>query len=115
LRKQFDFTRNRARLIARDQVGKLYGQINAARQQAIGVTHFVWQTSNDERVRDEHEERNGKTYSYANPPDGELPGQPIQCRCVANPILTEAPESAIEHVPDKEKRVGRGRPVPGRF
>jgi SPP1 gp7 family putative phage head morphogenesis protein len=80
-------TRDRAKLIARDQIGKLYGQVNAARQREMGVERFVWRTVNDQRVRPEHEDREGKTYRYDDPPDGELPGEPINCRCFAEPVF----------------------------
>jgi len=89
LEERFGFARNRAKLIARDQVGKLYGQVNAQRQKQIGITRFIWRTSNDERVRPEHEEREGETYSYDDPPDGEIPGQGINCRCVSEPLLDD--------------------------
>lgn len=74
----------RARLIARDQVGKFYGQVNASRQQQLGVTRFIWRTVEDERVRDEHRELNGRVWEYASPPDDGkfgpvLPGQAINC------------------------------------
>lgn len=77
----------RAKLIARDQVGKLYGQVNAARQREMGVTSFVWRTVRDARVRSEHVARDGQIYQYAEPPNGELPGEPILCRCYAEPDL----------------------------
>ena len=80
---------DRAKLIARDQVGKLYGQINAERQQELGVDKFIWRTAQDERVRSEHQARDGNEYSYSNPPDGELPGEPVNCRCYAEPVFTE--------------------------
>lgn len=85
LASEFGFSEHRAEVIARDQIGKFYGQANAARQRELGVTHFIWRTSGDERVRDEHEARNGERYSYEEPPDGELPGEPILCRCSAEP------------------------------
>ena len=47
-------TESRAALIARDQVGKLFGEVNKARQQNIGVSGYVWRTANDNRVREEH-------------------------------------------------------------
>lgn len=78
--------RNRARLIARDQVGKYYGKVNEVRQRTMGITHFIWRTAGDERVRDEHAPRNGVTYSWANAPEGG-PGQPINCRCYPEPVL----------------------------
>jgi len=87
LQKEFDYPARRATLIARDQVGKLYGQINASRQRELGAERFVWRTVHDERVRAEHEDRDGETYRYDDPPDGELPGEPILCRCYAEPIF----------------------------
>jgi len=87
LQKEFGYPEARAKLIARDQVGKLYGQINASRQKELGAKKFVWRTVNDERVRPEHEDRDGVTYSYDDPPDGELPGEPILCRCYAEPVF----------------------------
>ena len=86
---RFDIADNRARLIARDQIGKLYGQINASRQKDLGISKFIWRTVNDGRVREEHEDREGEIYSYDDPPDGELPGEPIQCRCSAEPVFDD--------------------------
>lgn len=89
LEAKFGFAEDRADLIARDQIGKAYGQINAARQRELGVSSFVWRTVNDERVRSEHEAREGETYTYDDPPDGELPGEPINCRCYAEPVFDD--------------------------
>lgn len=94
LRDQFDFPEARATLIARDQVGKLYGQTNADRQQGLGITGFYWRTSMDERVRSSHAELEGQRFAYADPPendDGEpiLPGKEIQCRCTAEPDFSD--------------------------
>lgn len=101
------FAADRAELIAVDQVGKLYGQVNARRQQDLGVTEFVWRTVGDERVRGNpdglypkarpsHFDRNGKTFKYSDPPKGELPGQPIRCRCSAEPVL----DHLLDDLPD---------------
>lgn len=81
--------RNRARRIARDQVGKFYGRVNATRQKSIGIRKFIWRDSGDERVRPLHEDRNGNVYSYDDPPSGELPGEPINCRCYAEPVIDD--------------------------
>lgn len=89
LEARFGFSEERAKLIARDQIGKAYGQINSARQRELGVGRFVWRTANDERVRAEHEDRDGEVYSYDDPPDGELPGEPINCRCYAEPVFDD--------------------------
>jgi SPP1 gp7 family putative phage head morphogenesis protein len=87
--ERYEIAERHARLIARDQVGKLNGQIGAARQQAVGITSFIWQTSNDERVRPEHAELEGKTFRFDDPPAEGLPGEAILCRCTAVPQLDD--------------------------
>lgn len=87
LEKSFGMDEDRAARIARDQIGTAYGQINAARQQELGINKFIWRTSLDERVREEHADREGEIYDYDDPPDGELPGEPINCRCYAEPVF----------------------------
>ena len=86
---RFGYGETRSRLIARDQVGKLYGQVAATRQKDLGIRRFVWRTVGDERVRDEHADRDGQIYSYDDPPDGELPGEPILCRCYPDPVFDD--------------------------
>ena len=88
------------KLLARDQIGKLNGQINQAQMEELGLDLYVWSTAYDDRVRDSHSIMegllcrwdnanicsydNGKTWQ--NRPSGAVllhPGQDIQCRCVA--------------------------------
>ena len=88
----------RAKNIARDQVGKFYGRLNSVRQQRLGVKTYTWTTANDNRVRPEHEERDGKVYAW-NPEDAtdeieylppeEQPGGPPMCRCGAEANVDE--------------------------
>lgn len=85
LEERFDITERRAVLIARDQIGKFYGQTTAARHRELGISHFIWRTANDERVRDEHAALEGQRFAYNDPPSEGLPGEPIQCRCYADP------------------------------
>lgn len=87
----------RAKLIARDQIGKLNGQLTQLRQQQVGVTHYIWRTMLDERVRDSHQEREGEQFAWDSPPDDGHPQQPILCRCYAEPVLPEF-EDVIEAV-----------------
>lgn len=89
---KFQFGEDRAKLIARDQVGKLYGQVNAARQRNLGVEKFVWRSVGDERVRPEHAARDGKEFTYDDPPEGELPGEAVLCRCWAEPVFDDIAE-----------------------
>lgn len=81
--------RNRAELIARDQTGKFYGNLNQLRQRELGLDEYKWRTARDERVRHSHEVKEGETFKWSQPPaDTGHPGQDIQCRCVAEPVIT---------------------------
>lgn len=86
---RFKFGEDRAKLIARDQVGKFHGQLAATRQQEIGCVRFTWRTVRDNRVRPKHRQYEGKTFLYTKPPDGEMPGVPINCRCYPEPVFDE--------------------------
>lgn len=79
---------SRAQLIARDQIGKIFGELNKARQEALGVNGFVWRTAEDERVRPEHEELDGEYFDWSDPPGEGIPGTPINCRCIAEPDVS---------------------------
>lgn len=101
----------KARLLARDQIGKLNGMMTKTRQQEVGINTYRWRTAGDERVRG----RPGGKYAGARPshwamegllcswddssvyskdggktwiprPAGAIllhPGMDIQCRCGA--------------------------------
>jgi SPP1 gp7 family putative phage head morphogenesis protein len=80
--------KRRARVIARDQVGKITGEFNRLRQKELGISHYRWRTAGDESVRSEHKKLNGRRFAWdETPPGGDRPGQAIQCRCVAEPII----------------------------
>ena len=83
LRKRFGMTDRRAQTIARTEISQLNAQITRERQRELGIDRFEWLISDYDRVRDEHEGRNGNEYEWDNPPDGELPGMPVNCRCSA--------------------------------
>lgn len=94
IRETTGATRSRAELIARDQVLKLNANITQVRHEAAGVTEFIWRTSRDERVREDHAALDGKRFRYDDPPvvdrrrgDRAIPGVYFQCRCVAEPVI----------------------------
>lgn len=83
-----DVAESRAKLIARDQVSKMNGAFNEARQTDLGIESYVWQTSGDERVRDSHADLDGETFRWDSPPtETGHPGQDVNCRCVALPVF----------------------------
>lgn len=85
LEKRHGIDRRRAELIARDQVGKLNGQLSMLRQTAAGGEYYTWETSLDERVRQIHADRHGEKFRWEDPPDDGHPGMPVRCRCTAEP------------------------------
>jgi len=80
---------SRARLIARDQINKLNGQLTEARHRDLGITRYTWRTVQDDRVRDEHLALEGTVWSWSDPSPEGHPGEPIQCRCFAQPIVSD--------------------------
>lgn len=96
---QFGVTKRRAKMISRDQTAKINSNLAQKRMRSAGITHFKWQTSSDERVRDRHSvlanrvTKYGKgIYSWEELPDSDkgvpiAPGEDYQCRCVAVPVL----------------------------
>jgi SPP1 gp7 family putative phage head morphogenesis protein len=105
LMQDFELTKSRASLIARDQTLKLTNQLNQQRATSVGVQTYTWITSRDERVRGAHKALDGTIQRYDSPPvtnprTGERnhPGQDYQCRCVA--------------VPNTDELLGIGEPAP---
>lgn len=78
---------SRSALIARDQVGKFFGQLSQYRQLDVGIEDFIWDAVMDERTRPSHAILNGKTFSWAKGADGIYPGMEYQCRCVSLPVF----------------------------
>lgn len=92
---------HRAAFIARDQTSKFTGSLNEARQTDLGIDEYIWRNQEDERVvgnpgglypkgsskHRNHWEREGKTFRWDEPPADGHPGQPINCRCWAEPII----------------------------
>lgn len=90
---QFSSMNSNAELIARDQVGKISGQLTEITQVGLGVTRYRWRGVNDERERSSHRDLEGEIFSWDSPPivDGEAvhPGEAIQCRCYAEPVFED--------------------------
>jgi SPP1 gp7 family putative phage head morphogenesis protein len=115
-----ELTPKRARAVARDQVGKLFGAVARARQEELGIEEYVWDTVKDAKVRPTHKHRQDVVFSWSKPPPGGHPGEDYNCRCTARPKLDQilarrreveqpAPEFSITQI-----GVDRAREVPHR-
>jgi SPP1 gp7 family putative phage head morphogenesis protein len=79
----------RAKRIAIDQINKHNAQMSQARMKDVSVGEYTWRTVGDQRVRPEHQARDGKRYKWSEPPPDGHPGQPVLCRCRAEPYLDD--------------------------
>lgn len=127
----------RARLLARDQIGKLNGKLTQRRQTDAGIEAYEWQTTGDERVRGNptgkwskaipsHYLMDGKLCQWGNnavyaekgtpdkwvPRTGKMPqavpGWEIQCRCSGLPYM----EPLFAELVRQEQEIA-GTVVPG--
>ena len=83
---------NRARLIIRTESSKLNAALTEVRARNLGISAFIWSTSEDRRVRPSHKMMDGVVVFYGNILSldkmigyaGEYPN----CRCISAPIVT---------------------------
>lgn len=90
IQRTYGVDRRHAQLLARDQIAKLNGNITQRQQRDAGVQEYIWSTSGDSRVRDDHKRLNNKRFRWDDPPVVDTrtgrrchPGEDYQCRCVA--------------------------------
>ena len=117
IEQRFEVTQGKAQLLARDQVGKLNGELTQLRQASVGVTEYEWSTSRDERVRKRHADLEGTTHSWDDPPvvDEKTgrrahPGQDFQCRCTALPKVDDLLNALGDLGPDADEAPRTPRP-----
>ena len=96
-----DISDNRARFIARDQTGKLNADFTRLRHQNIGINTYIWRGTRTIREvgnpvglypkgnkwHGDHWSREGKKFSYDNPPSDGNPGMAPNCQCWAEAIV----------------------------
>ena len=91
LQRNYELDGSQAKIIADDQASKLEGATTRITQMQAGINKYVWQTQMDAKVRPTHRARHGRTYLWKRAPAGTgHPGQDINCRCVALPVLQSA-------------------------
>lgn len=94
------------KFIAIDQTYKANAAITEEKQRDIGVEKYIWRTTGTIKVRGNpnglypnakpsHWAREGKIFSWDNPPQGGHPGQDYHCMCYAEAII---PDEVLENV-----------------
>lgn len=92
--KELQVTKGKANLLARDQTLRLHGRLTEERQTQVGIEEYIWDSSQDSRVRPRHRELHGTRQRWDSPPIVDYksgrrrhPGQDYQCRCQGIPVL----------------------------
>ena len=96
LQHEFGVTKRRAALISRDQNNKATANLQRARQLELGITHAVWvHSAGGKEPRPSHVKAGRERVVFDlregwwDPHEKKhvLPGQLINCRCVARPLV----------------------------
>jgi SPP1 gp7 family putative phage head morphogenesis protein len=94
-------TVSRAALLARTECGKANEALTRARSEDLNIPAYLWETSQDQRVRSSHRLMQGVIVFWDDPPSPELlahetseghyhAGNIYNCRCTALPLLNTA-------------------------
>lgn len=93
---------NRAKTISRDQVAKSIVNYTIAQSKSIGLDYYIWVTSDDSRVSEDHKHLNNRIYSYSKPTavidkKGNVghPAQRVNCRCVPVSVFLEPNQEVV--------------------
>jgi SPP1 gp7 family putative phage head morphogenesis protein len=97
VRSSLGAAQRKAHGIAEAAAGYLVAQFREKSALGLGATEYVWVTSHDERVRADHRDLDGLTFSWSNPPIANRatgfrghPGEAANCRCSARPVINFA-------------------------
>jgi SPP1 gp7 family putative phage head morphogenesis protein len=99
IQKRYGVSKSKAKFLGLQETSLLTSKYRELRYKEVGITTYKWSTSKDERVRDDHDDLDGKVFSFDNPPivnkrTGKRanPGEDFGCRCVPIPIIVNIDE-----------------------
>ena len=84
-----ELTKNRVDRIAAFDTDTIHSEQSHRLHVAAGIRAYKWVTQGDDRVRDEHEQREGQIFEWSAPPFDGHPGEPPNCRCSAEPVVPD--------------------------
>lgn len=92
---RYGVAKRKAAFLAFQETSLLVSNYREQQAKAIGSLSYVWSTSKDRRVRHDHEELQGRTFLWDDPPvtnertgARNNPGEDYGCRCTARPVIT---------------------------
>jgi SPP1 gp7 family putative phage head morphogenesis protein len=94
IKNESDLNTKKAKFLARQETSRFVSGYREAKYKQAGINSYIWSTSHDERVREDHRDLNGKVFSWDSPPIVNKttgarmhPGQDFNCRCLALPLV----------------------------
>ncbi|WP_228146186.1 phage minor head protein [Acinetobacter sp. ANC 4648] len=89
-------TKARANTIARTEISRATTAFTEARAKDLGSDGYIWRSSEDSDVRDEHKKLNGQFFKWSEPPIADErsgtrahAGCIWNCRCYPEPVIPE--------------------------
>jgi SPP1 gp7 family putative phage head morphogenesis protein len=64
-------------------------ELNERRQRQLGVTHYIWRSQDDNKVRPAHAERDDRVFAWDDAFADGPPGHSYNCRCRAEPAILD--------------------------
>ena len=86
--------------IASDAVSRYIGEASEWRQENVGITHYIWQTRQDDRVRPTHQANEGERFPWAVAPETGPPGADFNCRCLSAPDISDELMESLQQGPE---------------
>ena len=94
IQDNYKVSKNKAKFLARQETALLMSKYHETRYKDLGVTKYIWSTSNDERVRQSHKDLDNKVILWDSPPVVDRmtgrtahAGEDFGCRCVAIAVI----------------------------
>ena len=90
---------SKARFWASDMLGDAYSSYTETMHAKAGIKNYIWRTSGDNAVRENHRELNGRVFGWSkgaaftgllDKPGAKNPGDDFRCRCSGEPTFREA-------------------------
>jgi len=95
IQHRFNVSKSKARFLAQQETSILTSKVRELRYKDCGITEYIWKTSSDSRVREDHKLLDGTLQEWDNPPITNRktgvrnhPGEDFgPCRCLAKPVI----------------------------